>query len=385
MNHGPVLWPMISSSVVLDILQVPDDSSRPSPIPGMVWRDAWDNVVVASEQCAFLQLWGWGEHAARHGARVERWALLSGGVPVGVAQVLIESARAGVMASVPHGPVCPPGSDAWATMMTGLINSYRRRTIALRTEPPLLDSPVHRKSLESAGFRPVAPVQPRSTLVLDLMPEDPAGAEHLLSNMHQKCRYNVRLSAKRDVSVSLCGEESLDEFEAMLTRTAERHGLTVRAPGYHRSAFEALTPSGARLYAARHAGETLAMIMVTYCGGRATYLYGASTERERGRMPNHALQWRAIVDARESGCSTYDFWGVPDEIGVAAIEERDRSSVPEGDGGLWGVWRFKRGFGGRIERRVGRWDHVLSPLRYAVGVSLPAAIRHQRTVRDGAR
>jgi peptidoglycan pentaglycine glycine transferase (the first glycine) len=32
--------------------------------------------------------------------------------------------------------------------------------------------------------------------------------------------------------------------------------------------------------------------------------------------------------------------------------------------GLWGVYRFKRGFGGRVVRSVGAWDYVYSPLLY---------------------
>ncbi len=32
--------------------------------------------------------------------------------------------------------------------------------------------------------------------------------------------------------------------------------------------------------------------------------------------------------------------------------------------GLWGVYRFKRGFGGRLVRTIGAWDLVYAPLRY---------------------
>ena len=32
--------------------------------------------------------------------------------------------------------------------------------------------------------------------------------------------------------------------------------------------------------------------------------------------------------------------------------------------GLWGVYRFKRGFGGWLTRTVRAWDRVYSPLRY---------------------
>ncbi|MGC9336318.1 MAG: peptidoglycan bridge formation glycyltransferase FemA/FemB family protein, partial [Anaerolineae bacterium] len=31
---------------------------------------------------------------------------------------------------------------------------------------------------------------------------------------------------------------------------------------------------------------------------------------------------------------------------------------------LWGVYRFKRGFGGRLVRTIGAWDLVYASLRY---------------------
>jgi lipid II:glycine glycyltransferase (peptidoglycan interpeptide bridge formation enzyme) len=76
-------------------------------------------------------------------------------------------------------------------------------------------------------------------------------------------------------------------------------------------------------------------------------------------MPNHALQWAAIRWAKSRGCATYDLWGVPDED-EATLEAQylNRSD------GLWSVYRFKRGFGGRLVRYAGAFDRVYSPLLY---------------------
>jgi lipid II:glycine glycyltransferase (peptidoglycan interpeptide bridge formation enzyme) len=68
-------------------------------------------------------------------------------------------------------------------------------------------------------------------------------------------------------------------------------------------------------------------------------------------MPTYLLQWEAMLWARRRGCTSYDLWGVPD-AGHDALEAQftDRSD------GLWGVYRFKRGFGGRLVRSIGAWD-----------------------------
>ena len=76
-------------------------------------------------------------------------------------------------------------------------------------------------------------------------------------------------------------------------------------------------------------------------------------------MPTYLLQWEAMRWARERGCSAYDLWGVPDDE-----EETLESEFTQRSDGLWGVYRFKRGFGGRLVRAVGAWDLVYAPLRY---------------------
>jgi lipid II:glycine glycyltransferase (peptidoglycan interpeptide bridge formation enzyme) len=88
-------------------------------------------------------------------------------------------------------------------------------------------------------------------------------------------------------------------------------------------------------------------------------VYGGSTDRERERMPNYLLQWAAMRWARSRGCEEYDLWGVPDEDEStleAGFEERQE--------GLWGVYRFKRGFGGTVRRAAQAVDRVYDPLLY---------------------
>jgi lipid II:glycine glycyltransferase (peptidoglycan interpeptide bridge formation enzyme) len=87
-------------------------------------------------------------------------------------------------------------------------------------------------------------------------------------------------------------------------------------------------------------------------------MYGASTGQHREAMPNHLLQWAAICRARERGCLTYDMWGAPD-----IFDETDR---------LWGVYRFKRGFGGQVRQGLGAFDYPVNrPMYWAFAAALP--------------
>jgi len=92
---------------------------------------------------------------------------------------------------------------------------------------------------------------------------------------------------------------------------------------------------------------------------RAWYFYGASSNVHREKMPTYLLQWEAMRWAKSQGCTSYDLWGIPDEE-----EEMLEAEFTHRHDGLWGVYRFKRGFGGRLARSVGAWDRVYSPARY---------------------
>ena len=97
------------------------------------------------------------------------------------------------------------------------------------------------------------------------------------------------------------------------------------------------------------------------------YLYGGSTEEGLKSGANHALQWHAIQWARERGCTIYDFWGIPDLLAQAAATddpaERTRLEAAAASDPLHGVFRFKKGFGGQIERYLPAYDRVyISPL-----------------------
>ena len=63
--------------------------------------------------------------------------------------------------------------------------------------------------------------------------------------------------------------------------------------------------------------------------------------------------------SRDAGCTEYDLWGIPDED-----EEILEAQFQTRHDGLWQVYRFKRGFGGKVLRTMGSFDYVYSPLLY---------------------
>jgi len=82
-------------------------------------------------------------------------------------------------------------------------------------------------------------------------------------------------------------------------------------------------------------------------------------------MAPYALQWKAMRDAKEYGCTQYDLFGIPPD------ENPDHPMV--------GLYRFKTGFGGRIIHRPGSWDYPCKPALYAL---FCGAERLRKKVRD---
>jgi lipid II:glycine glycyltransferase (peptidoglycan interpeptide bridge formation enzyme) len=156
--------------------------------------------------------------------------------------------------------------------------------------------------------------------------------------------------------VEQAGPESYPLLLDMYLETAARDGFAVRPRDYYMDAWQSFTEAGlgqALLAYHKAEGESplpLGGVYLLRQGSRAIYWHGASTDRERNRMPNYLLQWEAIRWAKAQGATLYDMWGAPD-----VFDESDS---------LWGVWRFKSGFGGTVVRHVGAWDYPARPFWY---------------------
>ena len=328
---------------------------------GGVAPDVWDRFVAQHPDAHILQTSPWATLKAQFGWQGQRVGLAEGDELVAGAQVLYRRlpARLGCLAYVPRGPLIDWTDQSQVQgLLAALDAAARQRScIALMVEPDLPDAPHHRERLKAAGFRP-APltIQPARTIVVDIGPEE----DQILRAMKSKTRYNTRLAARKGVTVREATEGDLPTFNTLMTTTGERDAFGVHAPDYYEAAFRLFAPRGwARLLIAEVAQEPVAALMVFALASRAWYFYGASANAHREKMPTYLLQWEAIRWAKSRGCTTYDLWGVPD-----ADEEQLEAEFTRRQDGLWGVYRFKRGFGGRLLRAVGAWDRVYAPLRY---------------------
>lgn len=319
--------------------------------------DGGDNLLQSGFWGAHKERFGWAAHAFVVGSR-------DASAGDGQLQLLVLRRNLGAgqsIAYVPHGPdggIEAVEGSLLAPVARELLRALPAGTLFVRFDLP---GPVTggESAPVKAAYREALPglvpassdVQPASTVVVDLTPE-PDG---ILSTMKSKTRYNIRLAERRGVEVMQGGPTDFDLWYELYRETARRDRIAIHAAGYYRALFELSADFAGRrpeirLYMASHDGDLLAGVITAFYGRRATYLYGASSNDKRNLMPAYLLQWRAMQDARDFGCSEYDLFGIPPS---------DDPAHP-----MSGLYRFKSGFGGRVIHRPGCWDLSLKPVRY---------------------
>ncbi len=216
---------------------------------------------------------------------------------------------------------------ALRALVSGLDELCRRqRAVLLRIEPDLADRPDQDAAIRGAGFRHSSrAVQPASTILIDLA-DSP---DTWLARMSPKNRYNIRLSERKGIAVCTGSEQDIAAFHELIVMTGQRDGFAVHSLEYYRESYRIFRETDqVRLLLAKYEGRLLAGLMAFACGPKAFYLYGASSNDERQRMPNYALQWAAMNWAKERGCRSYDLWGIPDEASDWEASQPERLKVP---------------------------------------------------------
>jgi lipid II:glycine glycyltransferase (peptidoglycan interpeptide bridge formation enzyme) len=327
-------------------------------------REEWDGFVAAHEGGHLLQSWGWGDFKAQFGWQPLRVGLAQSGRLVAVVQALLRRLPVGKIAYAPKGPVLDRQDDSTAERLLSATHRALRQAgaILLKVEPDWPETGETSAWLQKRGFHQSAQtIQPRHTILVELGRSE----EAILDGMKSKWRYNARLAERKGVQVREGGGADLERFYSLMQLTEERDEFAVHSREYYEQVWREFAPRGqARLLLAEHEGQTLAGIMVFAFGRGAWYMYGASANEKRHLMPNHLLQWEAMRWGKRQGCQSYDLWGIPD-LDIETLETAVQAEkTPAPPPALWGVYKFKRGFGGQPVRYVGAWDYVYRPLLY---------------------
>ena len=325
-----------------------------------------------------LQSWQWGEFKlATGGWRPLRLAFRRGGDVVALASVAIRKLGPLRVMYVAKGPALDYADSEVFEEVIGELERRAKRMgavwlkidpdVALATGlpesaddlPNVLGESV-RERLSDRGWRfSEAQAQFRNTFLVDLRRSE----DELLMAMSGNTRRKVRIAEKRGIAIRLAEENDLPILFELYRVTAERDNFLIRDMQYYRRAWQDFMRAGlAQALIAEFEGAAIAHVILFHFGRKCWYFYGASSNEERGRMPNYLLQWEAIKWAKARGYAEYDMWGAPD-----VFDENDS---------MWGVYQFKRGFRGQLTRHIGAWDYVpYPPLYWAYNAIAPRLLR----------
>ncbi|MDP3974673.1 MAG: peptidoglycan bridge formation glycyltransferase FemA/FemB family protein [Candidatus Jorgensenbacteria bacterium] len=298
----------------------------------------WDEEILRRDG-TLLQSWEWSKLQESLGRVVhltsEPYALLvSMPLPFGMRYEY-----------APHGPAGTViNSEALHELSE---HTHGERTIFLRIEPRVAESPQATGALMHAGFKKAADVQPSETMFLDLR----RGEEDILRDMEHDTRYAIRVAKKRGVVVTTAeGDEkhsAFAKFWELFETTNVRHGLHAYSKRYYEAVAALEGSCRTELFLAEREGVTLAAAIVAYFGSVAYYLYAASRAGCGKYNAPSLLLWEVIRRAQIKGLNSLDLWG------ASAAKKEWR-----------GVTAFKKSFGGTPRLFVGTWDYVYRPFWY---------------------
>lgn len=173
----------------------------------------------------------------------------------------------------------------------------------------------------SVGIDTHSFTQPRYNMIIDLSSQD---EDAIFESFSSKGRYNVRKSIRSGIkTVCKTDPESLDIFYDLTKIMAERQGIGHRPKDYYERLIEYL---GGEIFVSYFEDKALSASLLIPYGKKVYYLYAASSNEMRNKMPNYNMIWEEIKWCLENG---YDYL---DLGGTFSLDTND------------GLYRFKQSF-----------------------------------------
>jgi len=352
--------------------------------------ESWNLLVGEQPNNSILQSWQWGNIKSRHGWQPFYLIWRKGKTIRAAAMALVRDQKiipflpAMKIMYVPHGPLFDWRDPLLRKTVLEDLRSFGRKNhcFFIKIDPQIIKmigiegDPDCQSIAEGSQIQAILDaygwiasdqqIQFKNTFIIDLQGSE----DEILARMKPKTRYNIRLAARKKVAVREADEADLDLFYEMYASTSYRDGFIIRPRNYYLDIWKTMMQAGmATAFLAEVQNEPVAGLILFHFHKRSYYFYGMSIDAHREKMPNHLLQWEAIKHSKALGCLEYDLWGAPDRFNQA-----DR---------MWGVYKFKDGFGGKIIQTIGAYDFPLNKSFYRIYSTIsPRIMDIQRKIRS---
>jgi lipid II:glycine glycyltransferase (peptidoglycan interpeptide bridge formation enzyme) len=328
-------------------------------------KDEWNSLAAQEAYFALMQSWEWGEYKARLGWKAFRVAVVEGGTMLAGAQVLIKTLPLNV-ASVAYVPRGPFGhwrdGDVYSLLLAKIDEiAHSWNAVFLKVEPATPpDSQTENLFTRHEFRRSCRCSQPLATIIMNISLDD----ESILRSMRNSTRRKILTAERKGVQVSAGNISDLPAFFQLMKLTACRAGFPHKSFNYYATEFNTFNDCDRAGFFLAYYQDTLLCAHIIYSyGPHAAFFHQASSGKFCNLNANCLLVWEDIKWAKSRGCVTFDLWGIPDDVDDQSCDD-EQSTQPERTDGLWGVYKFKRGFCKDIVRFCGSYDRVYKPLLY---------------------
>lgn len=238
-------------------------------------------------------------------------------------------------------------------------------------------------------------LQPRWMFTLDLKDRT---EDELFNNIIKPTRKNIKKTMKIGLEMEEIGIEGLEEYKRITEHTGNRRGFIDRPLSYYKEMFNALgdkisiilcylnieksvnllqteidTINGYSDITEKRKEEikslekkidelkeleekhgkriALAGSMFIACEKELLNLYGGGYDEFMKYDAMYAIQWYAIKTAKEKGFELYNFYGI-------------EGNFKKENNPMYGVYEFKKGFGGKVVELIGEFDLPVNKSKY---------------------
>ncbi len=317
---------------------------------------AWDKDIINNPDGGnILQTRAYGDFKAAHSWPAHyAVATLKDGTQVKVAFLTRKVPVLGEIWYTPKGP----GVKSLAQLKEFVVQLREyvknKGVFMVKIEPDLLMADAPREKLEKLGL-----VKSRfnlqwnqSTTLVDLRSSE----DDIIAGFKQKTRYNIRLSARKGVTVRPVEltKENMHTMYGLLKATQGRAGFYMRSQEYLEEFWQAYGEAGmGQLFLATHEGDVLAGLYVIYLGKKGLYKDGGSTRIKTNLMAPYVMQWEVMKWLKARGVEEYDLHGMPPASELANPNHPLASLV-----------QFKSGFNSELTEYVGVYNLPIDQAKY---------------------
>lgn len=211
--------------------------------------------------------------------------------------------------------------------------------------------------------------------------------DELLQGMNQRCRRCIRKSSKYPIDIREVNDDNINDFKSIMQDTANRQNHFDRDISYYKLLDSKFNRDSKLVIAYLNREKYLndfkedklynlinddnreyipisAGVFIRD-NSRINYVYGGTYKKYMPLMAQYMIQMKMIRWGKDTNISIYDFGGISGNFDINSNN--------------YGVYDFKRGFGGKVIEYIGEFDLVLNFVGYNIydkGYDLYRHLKH---------